>query len=112
MEKTKGSSVLSASINGNGALKIRAVKVGEDSTLSQIIRLVQEASASKAPIAKLADKISGIFVPAVMTIALAAFLIWFFIVGESFSFALSIGIAVLVISCPCALAWLHRWLLW
>ena len=103
VEKTKGSSVLSASINGNGALKIRAVKVGEDSTLSQIIRLVQEASASKAPIAKLADKISGIFVPAVMTIALAAFLIWFFIVGESFSFALSIGIAVLVISCPCAL---------
>ncbi|MBB5262913.1 Cu+-exporting ATPase [Catenibacillus scindens] len=103
VEKSKGSTVLSASINGNGALKIRAVKVGEDSTLSQIIRLVQEASASKAPIAKLADKISGIFVPTVMTIALAAFLIWFFIIGESFSFALSIGIAVLVISCPCAL---------
>ncbi len=103
VEKSKGASVLSASINGNGALKIRAVKVGEDSTLSQIIRLVQDASASKAPIAKLADKISGIFVPTVMIIALAAFLIWYFVVGESFSFALSIGIAVLVISCPCAL---------
>lgn len=103
VEKSKGASVLSASINGNGALKIRAVKVGADSTLSQIIRLVQDASASKAPIAKLADKISGIFVPTVMIIALAAFLIWYFVVGESFSFALSIGIAVLVISCPCAL---------
>lgn len=103
VEKSKGDTVLSASINGNGALQIRALKVGEDSTLAQIIRLVEEAGASKAPIAKLADKISGIFVPAVMAIALAAFLIWYFILGESFSFALSIGIAVLVISCPCAL---------
>lgn len=103
VEKSAGDPVLSASINGNGALKIRALKVGEDSTLSQIIRLVEEAGASKAPIAKLADKISGIFVPTVMAIALAAFIIWYFIVGESFSFALSIGIAVLVISCPCAL---------
>ncbi len=103
VEKTIGDMCLSASINGNGILKIRAVKVGEDSTLSQIIRLVEEASASKAPIAKLADKVSGVFVPVVMCIALAAFIIWFFIVGETFSFALSIGIAVLVISCPCAL---------
>ena len=84
-------------------LKIKALKVGADSTLSQIIRLVEEAGASKAPIAKLADQISGIFVPVVMVIALAAFLIWYLIMGQTFSFALSIGIAVLVISCPCAL---------
>ncbi len=102
-EKMQGSSVLSASINGNGILKIRAEKVGDDSTLAQIIQLVEEASATKAPIAKLADKISGIFVPVVMVIALAAFIIWYFVVGQTFSFALSIGIAVLVISCPCAL---------
>lgn len=103
VEKTEGKKVLSASVNGNGVLKIRADKVGEDSTLSQIIRLVEEASASKAPIAKLADKVSGIFVPAVMTIALATFMIWYFVVGQTFSFALSTAIAVLVISCPCAL---------
>ncbi len=103
VEKTSGDRVLSASVNGTGILKIRALKVGEDSTLAQIIRLVEEAGSSKAPIAKLADKISGIFVPAVMIIAALAFIIWYFIVGESFSFALSIGIAVLVISCPCAL---------
>lgn len=103
VEKQTGDRVLSASVNGTGVLKIRAIKVGEDSTLSQIIRLVEEAGASKAPIAKLADKISGIFVPTVMVIAAVAFIIWFFIMGESFSFALSIAIAVLVISCPCAL---------
>lgn len=103
VEKSVGDSVLSASINGNGMLKIRAVKVGKDSTLAQIISLVEEAGASKAPIAKLADKISGIFVPAVMIIAAAAFILWYFIIGETFSFSLSIGIAVLVISCPCAL---------
>lgn len=103
VEKCVGDMCLSASINGTGVLKIKAIKVGKDSTLSQIIRLVEEASASKAPIAKLADKVSGIFVPTVMIIALVAFIIWYFIVGETFSFALSIGIAVLVISCPCAL---------
>ncbi len=103
VEKTVGQHVLSASVNGNGVLKIHADKVGEDSTLSQIIRLVEEASASKAPIAKLADKVSGIFVPVVMTIAAAAFIIWYFIVGQTFSFSLSTAIAVLVISCPCAL---------
>ncbi len=103
VEKCVGDMCLSASINGTGILKIKAVKVGEDSTLAQMIRLVEEASASKAPIAKLADKVSGIFVPVVMCIALAAFIIWYFIIGETFSFALSIGIAVLVISCPCAL---------
>lgn len=103
VEKSEGHKVLSASVNGNGILKIRADKVGEDSTLSQIIRLVEEASASKAPIAKLADKVSGIFVPAVMVIALVTFIIWYFAVGQTFSFALSTAIAVLVISCPCAL---------
>lgn len=103
VEKMQGITVLSASINGNGVLKIRAEKVGEDSTLSQIIRLVEEASATKAPIAKLADKVSGIFVPVVMLIAVIAFIVWYFIVGETFSFSLGIGIAVLVISCPCAL---------
>lgn len=103
VEKSKDARVLSASINGNGILKIRAEKVGADSTLSQIIRLVEEAGATKAPIARLADKVSGIFVPVVMVIALIAFIIWYFVIGESFSFALSIGIAVLVISCPCAL---------
>lgn len=103
VEKAAGANVLSASVNGTGVLKIKALKVGADSTLSQIIRLVEEAGASKAPIAKLADQISGIFVPVVMVIALAAFLIWYLIMGQTFSFALSIGIAVLVISCPCAL---------
>lgn len=103
VEKSGGDRVLSASINGNGILKIRADKVGEDSTLSQIIRLVEEASASKAPIARLADKVSGIFVPAVMVIAAITFFAWYFIAGQTFSFSLSTAIAVLVISCPCAL---------
>lgn len=103
VEKTVGQQVLSAAINGNGVLTIEALKVGEDSTLSQMIRLVEEASSSKAPIARLADKISGIFVPAVMAIALMTFVIWYFIVSQTFTFAFSTAIAVLVISCPCAL---------
>ncbi len=103
VEKCEGDRVLSAAVNGTGVLKIRADKVGEDSTLSQIIRLVEEASASKAPIARLADKVSGIFVPAVMTIAAITFIVWYFIAGQTFSFSLSTAIAVLVISCPCAL---------
>lgn len=102
VEKKSGDKVVSATINKAGFIKFKATKVGEDSTISQIIRLVDEASASKAPIAKLADKIAGIFVPVVMTIALAATIIWL-LAGASFEFALSIGIAVLVISCPCAL---------
>lgn len=97
-----GEEVISASMNQSGLIKIRAGKVGEDTTISQIIRLVEEASSSKAPIAKLADKISGIFVPVVIVIALAAVVIWF-LSGAGFEFALSTGIAVLVISCPCAL---------
>lgn len=100
--KAAGDRVLSASINKNGHLQCRATKVGNDTTLAQIIQLVEDASASKAPIAKLADKISGIFVPVVMTIALLSAVAWYFL-GNSFEFALSIGISVLVISCPCAL---------
>lgn len=102
VEKQEGDTVIAASINKTGFFHLRAEKVGEDTTLAQIIRLVEDASSSKAPIAKLADKISGIFVPAVMGIAVAAFIVWM-CVGASFEFALSIGIAVLVISCPCAL---------
>lgn len=102
VEKGEGDRLIAATINRSGFLKGRAVRVGEDTTLSQIIRLVEEASSSKAPIAKLADKIAGVFVPTVMAIAAAAFIIWL-IAGATFEFALSIGIAVLVISCPCAL---------
>ncbi len=102
VEKKEGDRLIAATINRSGFLKGRAVRVGENTTLSQIIRLVEEASSSKAPIAKMADRIAGIFVPAVMSIAAAAFIIWL-IAGASFEFALSTGIAVLVISCPCAL---------
>lgn len=102
VEKTIGDTVISASFAKNGSFKMRATKTGNQTTISQIIQLVEEASSSKAPIARLADKIAGIFVPAVMSIALLAFLIWIF-VGASFDFSLSIGIAILVISCPCAL---------
>lgn len=102
VEKQPGDKVAGATINQSGYFKMKAVKVGDDTTLAQIIRLVDEATSSKAPIAKLADKVSGIFVPAVILIAAAAVVTWL-IMGESFEFALSIGISVLVISCPCAL---------
>ena len=102
VEKQPGDSVVSATMNKAGRLVCRAVKVGEDTTLSQIIRLVEEASSSKAPIAKLADQIAGIFVPAVMGIALVTFLVWL-LAGGGFEAAMSSAIAVLVISCPCAL---------
>lgn len=102
VEKTIGDKVVSGTINKNGHLKIKATKVGNDTTLSQIIKLVEEASNSKAPISKLADKVSGIFVPVVITIAILATIFWV-LQGQSFEFALSTGIAVLVISCPCAL---------
>jgi len=101
-EKTAGDKAVSATINRTGFIKVRCDRVGEDTTISQIIRLVDEASASKAPIARLADKIAGIFVPTVIGIAVAAAVIWM-IAGATFEFALSIGIAVLIISCPCAL---------
>ncbi len=103
VEKQVGDKILSASTNGTGILQIKATKVGENSTISQIIKLVEEAGNSKAPISKLADKVSGIFVPVVMGISLASFIYWFFIAGQDFSFSISIAIAVLVISCPCAL---------
>ena len=102
-EKRAGSAVTAATINRSGYLELRAARVGADTTLSQIVRLMEEASSSKAPIARLADKVSGIFVPTVIAIALVSALSWYFIGHESVSFALSIGIAVLVISCPCAL---------
>ncbi|MDD4320072.1 MAG: heavy metal translocating P-type ATPase [Acidaminococcaceae bacterium] len=102
VEKHTGDKVVAATINKNGFIKFRAEKVGDDTTISQIIKLVDEASGSKAPIAKLADKIAGIFVPIVMLIALMATIGWL-MSGASFEFALSIGISVLVISCPCAL---------
>ncbi len=101
-EKTVGDTVLAASVNSSGFLKFRADKVGEQTTLSQIINLVSDAGASKAPIARIADKISGIFVPVVMSIAAVTFVVWL-ILGYEFTFALSCGISVLVISCPCAL---------
>lgn len=102
VEKQAGDSVVSATMNKAGRLICRAVKVGEDTTLSQIIRLVEEASSSKAPIAKLADKIAGIFVPAVMSIAVVTFIIWM-AAGGGFETAMQCAISVLVISCPCAL---------
>ena len=100
--KQTGEPVLSASINKTGYFTFRATKVGKDTTLSQIIQLLEEASASKAPISKLADRISRIFVPVVIGIALLATIVWL-LLGYPFEFALSIGIAVLIISCPCAL---------
>ncbi|MBP2631294.1 MAG: Lead, cadmium, zinc and mercury transporting ATPase [Firmicutes bacterium] len=100
--KQKDDKVIAATMNKMGALKIVAAKVGNDTTLAQIIQLVEEASSSKAPIAKLADQISGLFVPVVIAISVLATLGWL-MVGATFDFALSIGIAVLVISCPCAL---------
>lgn len=103
VEKQVGDTVIGATVNKSGYFRMTATRVGKDTTLSQIIALVEEAGASKAPIAKLADKVSGVFVPVVITIAVLAAVIWFVAGNQSFSFALSIGIAVLVISCPCAL---------
>lgn len=102
VEKQMGDAVIAASVNKSGYLQVRATKVGEDTTLAGIIRLVEEAASSKAPIAKLADKISGIFVPIVMGIAVVTGMVWL-LAGATFEFALSCAIAVLVISCPCAL---------
>lgn len=102
VEKQSGDKVIAATINKTGYLRFRAERVGENTTLSQIIRLVEDANSTKAPIARMADKISGVFVPIVIAIALASTIIWL-ISGQTFEFSLSIGIAVLVISCPCAL---------
>ena len=102
MDKEAGDRVSAATLNQSGFLTCEATRVGEDTTLSQIIQMVSDAAATKAPIAKVADKVSGIFVPAVICIALATIVIWLF-AGESVGFALARGISVLVISCPCAL---------
>lgn len=102
LDKKVGEKVIAGTVNKNGFLKIKATKVGENTTIAQIIKLVEEASNSKAPISKLADKVSGVFVPVVITIAIITTFVWL-IAGQSFEFALSTGIAVLVISCPCAL---------
>ena len=102
VEKNAGDEVISATINKNGSFRFRASRVGDDTTLAQIIRLVDEAGNTKAPIARLADRVSGVFVPAVIIIAILTAIVWL-IAGQSFEFALSNAIAVLVISCPCAL---------
>lgn len=102
VEKKEGDSVLSATVNENGSFQMRAIKVGDDTTLSQIIRLVDEAGNTKAPIARVADKVSGVFVPVVMSLSLLTALVWLML-GYPLDFALSNAIAVLVVSCPCAL---------
>lgn len=102
VEKHIGDKVIGATTSKSGYFKMQATKVGDDTTLAQIVRLVDEATSSKAPIAKLADKVSGVFVPVVISIALIAVVVWL-LLGYGFEFALSIGISVLVISCPCAL---------
>ncbi len=102
VEKSEGSKVIQATINKTGFVKVKATKVGKDTLFAEILRLVEEAAATKAPIAKLADRVSGIFVPIVIVISLLTAIVWL-AVGQSFEFALSTAIAVLVISCPCAL---------
>ena len=101
-DKAPGDVVSAATVNQSGYLKCRATRVGEDTTLSQIIQMVSDAAATKAPIAKIADKVSGIFVPAVISIALVTTIVWL-LLGREFGYALARGISVLVISCPCAL---------
>lgn len=102
VDKEVGHKVSAATVNQSGFLRCKATRVGEDTTLSQIIQMVSDAAATKAPIAKIADKVSGVFVPVVITIAVITFIIWM-LVGESFGFAIARAISVLVISCPCAL---------
>ena len=102
VDKVQGDTVSAATINQSGFIKCEALRVGEDTTLSQIIKMVSDAAATKAPIAKIADKVSGVFVPAVICIAVVTFIVWV-AVGKSFGFSLARAISVLVISCPCAL---------
>ena len=102
VDKAEGDRVSAATVNQSGFIRCEALRVGEDTTLSQIIQMVSDAAATKAPIAKIADKVSGIFVPAVITIAVITFIVWM-LTGQSFGFSLSRAISVLVISCPCAL---------
>ncbi len=103
IDKKTGDSVIGATINKSGAIQFKAVKVGKDTVLSQIVKLIQEAQGSKAPIARLADIISGYFVWSVIAISLLAFGIWYFLIGAEFLFALTILITILIIACPCAL---------
>lgn len=103
VEKQVDDKVFGASINGQGSITMRAEKVGDETLLAQIIKLVEDAQQTKAPIAKIADRVSGVFVPVVMAIALVTGLFWYFVMGESFIFAMQTAIAVLVIACPCAL---------
>lgn len=103
LEKVRGSKVFGATINKNGSFEFKASKVGKDTALSQIVRLVEEAQGSKAPIQRFADAVSGFFVPVVIAIALITFTIWYFAAGAGFSFALITAVSVLVIACPCAL---------
>ena len=102
VDKAEGDKVSAATMNQSGFLRCEATRVGEDTTLSQIIQMVSDAAATKAPIAKVADKVSGVFVPAVISIAVVTMIVWL-LVGEPVGFALARGISVLVISCPCAL---------
>ena len=102
VDKEPGHKVSAATVNQSGFLRCKATRVGEDTTLSQIIQMVSDAAATKAPIAKIADKVSGVFVPVVITIAIITFVIWI-LAGETFGFAIARAISVLVISCPCAL---------
>lgn len=103
VEKQIGDNVVGASINKNGSVKYEATKVGKDTALQQIINLVEDAQGTKAPIANTADKVAGVFVPVVITLAIVAGLLWYFVGGESLTFSLTIFISVLVIACPCAL---------
>ena len=102
VDKEAGDRVIGATVNMSGYFLMEAEKIGDETALAQIVRLVDEATSSKAPIANTADKVSGIFVPAVIAIAIVTFIIWM-IMGMGFEFSLSMGISVLVISCPCAL---------
>ena len=102
VDKSKGDVVSAATINQSGFIKCEASRVGEDTTLSQIIKMVSDASSTKAPIAKAADKVSGVFVPVVIAVAIITAAVWL-LLGEGVGFALARAISVLVISCPCAL---------
>ena len=102
MDKAEGDAVSAATVNQSGFLRCQATRVGEDTTLSQIIRMVSDAAATKAPIAKVADRVSGVFVPVVMGIAVLAAVAWA-IAGQPFAFVLRVFTSVLVIACPCAL---------
>lgn len=97
------SPVYAGSINGQGSLTFEAEKVGNETLLSQIIKLVENAQQTKAPIAKIADKVSAVFVPVIITIAILTGLFWYFVMGQDFTFSMTISVAVLVIACPCAL---------